>query len=58
MSLPGQRIHAGTVAAEFNGLSAVTLNGRHEPDAAVAVQLVVPVHESRYPQAGFFLDLL
>lgn len=53
--MAGQLIHAGTVAADLNGLSAVTLSGRHEPDAAVAALVVVPVHESRHPQAGFFL---
>ena len=55
MTLPGQLIHASTVAADLNGFSAVTRSGRHEPDGIVAVPVVVPVHESRHPQAGFVL---
>jgi hypothetical protein len=30
----------------------VALRWRHEPDAAVAVLIVVPIHERTYPQAG------
>ena len=40
---------------ELNGFSAVSLSRRHEPDAAVTVLVVVPVHESRQPQACFVL---
>ena len=40
---------------ELNDFSAVSLSRRHEPDAAGAVLVVVPVHESRHPQACFVL---
>ena len=45
MTLTGQLVDAGPVAADFNGFSAVTLRWRHEPDAAVPVLIVVPAHK-------------
>jgi len=39
---------------DVNGLATVALVGRHELDAAVAVPVVVPIHERRYPQACLF----
>ena len=41
--------------ADLDGLTAVTLLGRHEVDAAVAVSVVVPVHKRGHPEAGLFL---
>ena len=55
MSLAGLLIDTGTVPADTTGLTAVALIRRHEPDGAVAVPMVVPVHEFRHPAAGFFL---
>ena len=49
MTLMGLLIDAVTVAADRNDFSAVTLRWRHEPDAAVAVPVVVPGHESHHP---------
>jgi hypothetical protein len=43
------------VTTEFNGLTAVPLIRRHEPDGTVAVPLVVPVHKRTVPSAGLFL---
>jgi hypothetical protein len=37
MTLTGQLVEAGPVAADINGFSAVALRWRHETDAAVAV---------------------
>jgi hypothetical protein len=53
MSLSGLLVDPGTMAADRMGLSAVALRWRDEPDAAVAVLLVVPAHECRHPGAGF-----
>jgi hypothetical protein len=52
MTLTGQLVDAGTVAADLNGLSAVALRWRHEPDTAVAVLIVVPAHKCCHPAAG------
>jgi hypothetical protein len=52
MTLTGQLVDAGPVAADFNGFSAVALRWRHEPDAAVAVLIVVPAHKCCYPAAS------
>ena len=52
MKLTGQLVDAGTVSADLNGFAAVALRWRHEPDAAVAMLVVVPIHERAYPQAG------
>jgi hypothetical protein len=38
-------------------LASMALIGRHEPDAAVAVLVVVPIHKCRHPGAGL-LDAL
>jgi hypothetical protein len=55
MPLTGLLIDAGTVAADRNGFPAETLRWRHEPDAAVAVLVVVPLHERHHPAAGLVL---
>jgi len=52
MTLPCLLVDAGTVAADRNGSSAVTLRWRYEPDAAVAMLIVVPGHEAHHPRAG------
>ena len=52
MTLTGLLVDARTVAADRNGFSAVPLRMRHEPDAAVAVLIVVPIGESRQPGSG------
>jgi hypothetical protein len=57
IKLTGQLVDPGTVSADLNGFSAVALRWRHEPDAAVAVLEVVPIHERRDPSAGL-LDTL
>lgn len=49
----GLLIDTGAMKSDFGGLAAVTLSGRHEPDAAVAVLLFVPILKSCHPQAGF-----
>ncbi len=43
------------VTTEFNGLTAVAPIRRHEPDGAVAVPVVVPVHECADPAASLCL---
>jgi hypothetical protein len=55
MALAGLFIDDSAVAAYLYGLTAVTLLGRHEFDAAVAVLVVVPVDERCHPLKG--LDL-
>ena len=40
------------MAADLNRITVVTLDGRHELDAAVAVLVVVPVDERRHPLTG------
>ena len=57
MTLTGQLVDAGTVAADLNGFAAVALRWRHEPDAAVVVLVVVPIHKRIYPQAGLLYAL-
>ncbi len=52
MLFAGLLIDAGTGSAEFENLTAVALVVRHECDAAVAMLVVVPVRERRYPMAG------
>ena len=42
------------MATDFFGLAAMALIGRNETDTAVAVLVVVPVHECTHPQTGFF----
>ena len=54
MPLTGLFVQLGSLAADLNGFSAVALIGRHEPDAAVAVLVVVPVDECTGPGAGLF----
>ena len=55
MLLAGLLVDKSAVTTEFNGLTAVPLIRRHEPDGAVAVPVVVPVHECHHPGAGLFL---
>jgi hypothetical protein len=52
MALAGLFIDESSVAADLYGLTAVTLLGRHEFDAAVAVLVVVPVNELGDPLTG------
>ena len=40
------------MAADLHSLAIVTLLGRHEFDAAVAVQALVPVHKGRHLLKG------
>jgi len=57
MPLTSQVIDLRSLATNFNGLAAVALIGCDEPDAAVAVLVVVPVHERHHPGAGLFHGL-
>jgi len=52
MTLTGLLVDADTVAADCDGFSSVALGWRHELDAAVAVLVVVAIHELRHPGAG------
>ncbi len=52
MFLLGFLVDIGALPADFDGLAAVALLGRHELDAAVTVLVVVPIHEQRHPLAG------
>jgi len=52
MRLTGLLVDAVTVAAVYEGFSAVALGWRYKPDADVAVLVVVPIHESHHPGAG------
>lgn len=45
MALAGSFVDDSAVTADLHGLALVTLLGRHEFDAAVAVLVVVPVDE-------------
>ena len=45
-------VHHGSIPADLNGVSAVTLLRRHELDAAVPVPMVVPVDERSDPFTG------
>ena len=49
--LPGSFVDdsAVAVAADLNRITVVTLDGRHNGDAAVAVLLVVSIDERGYP---------
>ena len=49
MALAGLFIHDRTVPADLRSLTIVTLLGRHEFDAAVAVPVVVPIDERGQP---------
>ena len=49
MALAGLFIHDRTVPADLRSLTMVTLLGRHEFDAAVAVLVVVPIDERGHP---------
>jgi hypothetical protein len=55
MTLTGQLIHPGTVAADLNGFSAVTLRGVTNRMPLWRCWWFVPVHESRHLQEGFAL---
>jgi hypothetical protein len=52
MKLTGQLVDAGTLSADLKGFAAVALRWRHEPDAAVAVLIVVPAHKCCHPAAS------
>jgi hypothetical protein len=52
MLLSGLLVHVGTLSADGVGLTAVKMIRLDEPDSAVAVPVVVPVHECRHPAAG------
>lgn len=52
MHLTGLVVNLGTALADFNGLTAMALVGRHKFDAAVAVPVVVPVDERDDPLTG------
>ena len=45
MQLMGLDVNLGTALADFKGLTAMAMVGRHEFDTAVAVSVVVPVDE-------------
>jgi hypothetical protein len=47
----------GTVKTDFFGLVAMALIGCNETDTAVALPVVVPVHECTHPQPGLFYAL-
>ena len=49
----GLLVDIGSLLTDCGGGSAVALMGRDEFDAAVAVPVVVPIHKSRHPLAGF-----
>lgn len=55
MSLMGRVIDPVPVQRDRDGLAAVTRVGRHQPDDALAVPVVGPVHESHHPGPGLFL---
>jgi hypothetical protein len=50
--LTGLVVNLGTALADFNGLAAMALVGRHEFDAAVAVPVILPVDERDDPLTG------
>lgn len=52
MFLPGFLIDIGASPADFDGMAAVALLGRHELDAAVTVLVVVSIHKQRHLLAG------
>lgn len=47
MTLAGLLVDAGAVATDRNGLAAMALIRRHKPDGAVAMLVVVPVHDAQ-----------
>ena len=52
MSLASLLVDDSAVATDLNRITVVTLDGRHELDAAVAVLVVVPIDERRHPLTG------
>ena len=54
MALAGSFVDHTAVPADLHGLAIVTLLGRHEFDAAVAVPVVVPVDELGDPLTRLF----
>ena len=54
MALAGSFVDDSAVTADLHGLAIVTLLGRHEFDAAVAVLVVVPVDELGDPLTRLF----
>ena len=57
MPLASLLVDAGALLADCINLASIALIGCHEPDAAVAVLVVVPIHKDRHPVAGL-LDAL
>lgn len=55
MGLTSLLVDIGSLLADCAGGSAVTLMGRDEFDAAMAVPVVVPVDKRRHPLAGLVL---
>jgi len=55
MPLTCSVVDLGPVTTDRDGLATVALSRRHEPDGAVVVPVVVPVHECRHPGAGLFI---
>lgn len=54
MALAGSFVDDSAVTADLHGLAIVTLLGRHEFDAAVAVLVVVPVDKLGNPLTRLF----
>ena len=52
MPLASLLVDAGRLLADGISLASMALIGCHEPDAAVAVLVVVPIHKCRHPSAG------
>ena len=52
MALAGLFIHDRTVPADLFCLTIMTLLGRHEFDAAMAMPMVVPVEKRGHPLTG------
>ncbi len=55
MALGGLFIDDSAVPADLYGLTAVTLLGRHEFDAVVAILVILPVDERCHPLTGLVL---
>ena len=55
MGLAGLFVDIGSLLANCGGDTGVTLMGRDELDAAVAVPVVGPVDKHRHPLAGLVL---
>ena len=49
VQLAGLFVDLSPLASNGDSLAAMSLRWRHEPDGAVEVPVVVPVHESHHP---------